>query len=71
MTPHTGMSERAGGHPEPFLAGPGPHAFGTRLQHAADGLAVRGRLHVAAIGFAAWRALGDATAVPGPICLQG
>jgi beta-lactamase class A len=42
------MSERAGGHPESFLAGPGPHAFGTRLQHAVDGLAVRGRLHVAA-----------------------
>jgi beta-lactamase class A len=42
------VTERAGRHPESFLAGPEPHAFGARLQHAVDGLAVRGRLHVAA-----------------------
>jgi beta-lactamase class A len=42
------MTGRAGSQPESFLAGPEPHAFGTRLQHAMDGLAVRGRLHVAA-----------------------
>ena len=42
------MTERAGRHPESVLAGPEPHAFGARLQHALDGLAVRGRLHVVA-----------------------
>jgi beta-lactamase class A len=42
------VTEREGRHPESFLAGPEPHAFGARLQHAVDGLAVHGRLHVAA-----------------------
>jgi beta-lactamase class A len=42
------VTERAGSQPESFLADPEPHAFGMRLQHALDGLALRGRLHVAA-----------------------
>lgn len=42
------MTERTGSQPESLPAGPAPHAFGMRLQHAMDGLAVRGRLHVAA-----------------------
>jgi beta-lactamase class A len=41
-------AERAGDQPESLPAGPEPHAFGMRLQHAVDGLAVHGRLHVAA-----------------------
>jgi len=36
------------GQVQPLSAGPQPDAFGIRLQHAMDGLAVRGRLHVAA-----------------------
>lgn len=42
------MTQRAGIQAESLPAGPEPHAFGMRLQHAIDGLAVRGRLHVAA-----------------------
>jgi beta-lactamase class A len=42
------MSERPGSPSESCPAGPEPHTFGSRLQQAVDGLAVRGRLHVAA-----------------------
>jgi hypothetical protein len=47
------MTGRAGSQPESFLAGPEPHAFGMRLQHAMDGLAVRGLA-------SAWRCRGGA-----------
>lgn len=42
------MTERTGSQPESLPADPAPHAFAVRLHHAMDGLAVRGRLHVAA-----------------------
>lgn len=42
------MTGRADSQPESFRAGPEPQAFVMRLQHAVDGIAVRGRLHLAA-----------------------
>jgi beta-lactamase class A len=42
------VTGRADSQPESFRAGPGPQAFVMRLQHAIDGIAVRGRLHLAA-----------------------
>jgi len=47
-TPDTAVIERACRQPESLPAGREPHALGMRLQHAVDGLAVHGRLHVAA-----------------------
>ena len=42
------MTGRADSQPESFRAGPEPQAFVMWLQHAVDGIAVRGRLHLAA-----------------------